>query len=304
MLIGKGSGKTTLVSLLCSDHPQSYSLPITYFGRSRLPSESQPGVSIFDIQSRIGQASPEIHRLFPRHLSVRQVLENSWADAFLSKPYLTAERDSIVDACLRWFKHDLDPSAANETEILDDLIAPEFAELGHRSTFDPDARSSAGFMSYLESDIEWADDVQFGELSFAAQRVALFLRAIIKRPEIVVLDEASSGMDDNTMIKCLMFLMHGEKQWFRSSKPSYIQPKEYHHRQTNGTLLAKIGRVSFGGLEPHQALLSICHRLEEVPPNVKRWICLPEANEERPATFGDVDARGEWWDKMWQRDPK
>ncbi len=50
-----GSGKTTIVSLLCSDHPQTYSLPIKLFGRSQRP---EPGFGelpriIRDIQARV-----------------------------------------------------------------------------------------------------------------------------------------------------------------------------------------------------------------------------------------------------------
>ena len=60
-----GSGKTTLLSLLTSDHPHSYSLPIKFFGRSRLPSAGKPGLSLWDIQSRVGHSSPRSSRFLP-----------------------------------------------------------------------------------------------------------------------------------------------------------------------------------------------------------------------------------------------
>src|SRR5947207_7944203 len=154
-----GSGKTTILSLICSDHPQTYSLPVRLFGKSRLPKPGHVGISIFDIQSRIGHSSPEIHTFFPRTLSIRQTIQNAWAETFLSKPKLTAENHLAVNACLHWFEEDLRPRAST-TEASN------------------------------EDQLQWADDLRFGGLPFSAQRVALFLRAIIKKPDLVILDEA------------------------------------------------------------------------------------------------------------------
>ncbi|KAL8983876.1 MAG: hypothetical protein Q9177_004850, partial [Variospora cf. flavescens] len=96
-----GSGKTTLLSLISSDHPQSYSLPIRLFSRPRLPSPGEPGISIFDLQSRIGHSSPELHAFFPKHLSLRRVLESAFADTFLVAPQLTFARDTLIDTHLK-----------------------------------------------------------------------------------------------------------------------------------------------------------------------------------------------------------
>ncbi|KAL8669855.1 MAG: hypothetical protein Q9168_005572 [Polycauliona sp. 1 TL-2023] len=105
-----GSGKTTLLSLICSDHPQSYSLPVKLFSRPRLPQPGTPGISIFDLQSRIGHSSPETHNFFPKHLSLRRCIESAWSDTFLSPPSLTYNRDILVDAYLKWFAPELNPS--------------------------------------------------------------------------------------------------------------------------------------------------------------------------------------------------
>lgn len=112
-----GSGKTTMLSLITSDHPQTYSLPIKLFGRSRLPQLGQPGISVFDIQRRMGHSSPEVHAFFPKQLSVRRVLESAWADAPLSKAKLSSEEKSRVDACLRWFARELNQGQKGQTTI-------------------------------------------------------------------------------------------------------------------------------------------------------------------------------------------
>lgn len=96
-----GSGKTTLLSMITSDHPQAYGQPVKLFGRSRLPEPGRPGISIFELQSRIGHSSPEIHAFFPRQLSIRQALETAFAETFLSKPKLNIERDLDISAILQ-----------------------------------------------------------------------------------------------------------------------------------------------------------------------------------------------------------
>ena len=282
--------------MICSDHPQAYSVPITFFGRSRLPSKDQAGLSIFDIQARIGQSSPEIHRLFPKHISIRQTIENAWADAFLSKPHLTVERDNTVDACLRWFEKELNPAAAAKADYINRLT-PFYSEISPRKV--TRASTNEEYYAWLESENDWADKVRFADVSFSAQRVALFLRAIVKAPELLILDEAFSGMDENTRIKCLLFLAYGETMWFRRRKSNVAERGE----ALGQTLLAKYSDVSFSGLEPRQALISISHRKEEVPFVVSTWLCLPAAAGGEAPRFGEISRirRGSsnWWEKAW-----
>ena len=250
-----GSGKTTIVSLLGSDHPQTYSLPIRLFGRSRLP---EPGsgelpLTFWDIQSRIGQSSPEIHQHMPRNLQIRRVIENAWAETFLANPTLDDAAKRKVDATLRWFAHELNPGEPSE-------------------------------------DLGWADDYMFGELSFSAQRLLLFLRAIIKHPDIVVLDEAFSGMDEAVRDKCMLFLAHGEEKTYGGSGSSEVVP----------SAASESGTVEVTGLKDHQALVCISHIKEEVPDCVREWICLPEANTGLPARFGRLDGPLRTDSKRWR----
>ncbi|PHH68448.1 hypothetical protein CDD82_558 [Ophiocordyceps australis] len=214
-----GSGKTTIVSLLGSDHPQAYSLPMKLFGRRRLPepASGMRPLTFWDIQARIGHSSPEVHMHMPRSHSVRQVVENGWAATFGSVPQLDSEARGKVEAALELFAAELQ----------------------------------------LDS-----SDLVFGQMGLSAQRVALFLRAVVRGQDIVVLDEAFSGMDEAVRDKCMRFLETGQTM---------------------------AGGAVVGGLRRHQALVCIAHVKEEVPDCVREWMCLPEANTGQPARFGRLE---------------
>ena len=272
-----GSGKTTLISLICSDHPLSYSLSIKIFGRDRLPEPGQLGISIFDIQARIGQSSPEVHAFFPRNLSVRQVVENAWADTFLGTAQLVYENDIAVDACLRWFEAELNPGF----------------ELGNT----PTKRMNGKDFGYFR-DTDWADNLRFGDCPFSAQRVLLFLRAIVKRPELIVLDEAFSGMDEYIRDKCMLFLTWGETRTFgiRENDPEG-------KRVVKNTRAEMHEEPMFQGLQDNQTLICVSHIKEEVPGIVRDWVCLPDASTGEPARFGKftrpLDVDHDQWKTIW-----
>lgn len=237
-----GSGKTTLLSLITSDHPQTYSAPIKLFGRSRLPGPGEPGISLFDIQRRMGHSSPEVHAFFPKQLTVRRSLESAWADAPMAKPALTAQAEKRVDAFLKFFAAELAPQSAQNAVC----------------------------------DLAWAKGLRFAELSFTNQRLLLFLRSLISSPDLVILDEAFSGMDDTTREKAMKFLSQGE-------------------RGTSGCA----DEIVFDGLEPRQALLVISHAREDVPGCVREWICLPEPGEGRRPRKGTLPGPLELNTKAW-----
>ncbi|KAH8808923.1 P-loop containing nucleoside triphosphate hydrolase protein [Xylogone sp. PMI_703] len=293
-----GSGKTTLLSLISSDHPQTYSLPIRLFGRSRLPEPGQRGISIFDIQAKIGQSSPEIHNHIPRSLTLRQVLQNAWADTFKGVPKLDHDSNSRVDACLRWFEADLRPDFKAKSEASEH---PEGSSIiAHRE--------GAHIAPDGVKDTAWADDLIFGGLPFSAQRVALFLRAIIKEPDLVVLDESFSGMDDGVRDRCLLFLAHGEtKEYMYTNAREDADPQDAAtqklHRVIVESEVSKAGKAVIKGLSKSQALLCISHVREEIPGGIREWICLPEANTGEPARFGRLNGpiEGDYrrWNEIW-----
>ncbi|KAF2658803.1 ABC transporter-like protein, partial [Lophiostoma macrostomum CBS 122681] len=256
-----GSGKTTLISLVTSDHPQTYSAPVQIFQRSRLPEPGVPGITIFEIQSRMGHSSPEVHALFPKRLSVRRTLETAWSDTPITHPKLTGDATVCVEACLSWFESELNPSLK-------------------------DGQKSSGHL-------DWSTHFMFGELSFSAQRVLLFLRATIRNPDIVILDEAFSGMDDLVRDKCLLFLSRGESMslHYTESGPKPVQSD-----------IAKNGKVVVGGLQEQQALLCVSHSRQEVPGCIREWICLPEPGTGPPRVGkfdGPVELSYERWNEIW-----
>lgn len=296
---------------MCSDHPQTYSLPILLFGQSRLPQPGQPGISIFDIQNRIGHSSPEIHAFFPRNLTVRQTIENAWADTFLGRPQLNHSRDCKVDACLRWFEPELNPSPVHSADVVKQEVyqtssnldtAADVAHKKRRIRKIGKAKNVELKVEEIDStDLDWADSLRFGEIPFSAQRVALLLRAIIKQPDLVILDEAFSGMDDYVRDKCMLFLAHGETRVF-----NYALGRDQDQqgvRQVKESKQSKQERVMVAGLSQEQALICVSHLLEEVPSLVREWLCLPEPNEDKPPRFGRMNSSLErdWgkWREIW-----
>ncbi|KAK4574887.1 hypothetical protein LTR86_001729 [Recurvomyces mirabilis] len=273
-----GSGKTTMLSLITSDHPQTYSLPIKLFGRSRLPGPGQPGISLFELQQRMGHSSPEVHAFFPKQLTVRRALESAWSDAPLAKPKPPPGAKERVDACLRWFERELNPRWHNK------------AAAG--VTGEDGAKNST---TEANSDLTWATSMIFRDLSFSNQRLILFIRAIVAEPDLVILDEALSGIDEATRDKALLFLSQGENM-IRSTEVG-------EHGQITESRQGKSGHVTVQGLSPQQALLVISHSKEDVPGCIREWIRLPEPGEGRVpktgALLGPMELNPEAWEEIW-----
>ena len=270
-----GSGKTTLLSLLTSDHPQSYSLPIKFFGRTRLPQPEKglPGLSLWEIQRRIGHSSPEIHAFFPKHLNVRRVLESAWAETFAGKPVLNSEREQLVDLFLRWW----------EQELRQDL------------TPSPSSTSRPFFPLETAEDLTWATSPQhpFSTLPFSTQRLLLLLRAMIKSPDMLILDEAFSSLSAATRDKAMAWLEFGAT--LPSSSSNTTNP--------NTPPLSL-----FPGLSAQQALIVVSHVREEIPDCVDEWLRLPSEEEiqeqGRGIEGGKTRERGwvksrEGWMRVW-----
>ena len=293
-----GSGKTTLLSLITSDHPQAYAQPLKLFGRSRLPQPGQPGLTLFDIQSRIGHASPEVHGFFPKHLSVRATLESAYADTPLSPPRLTEEIDERISACLRWFQADLNPAAGPDPALHAETLVKAKARLPYASADNAPAyqKKTNEFWHQLaaeqENGVGWADNMLFREMTLSGQRVALFLRAIIAQPDIIILDEAFSGMDDVIRDKCLLFLEAGETRRqspFRRNTQFLSQSGLGDEMRDSRDMRNTRTVISESLLQPHQALICVNHVKEEIPRSVTRWMYLPEAGG--PGTSSEVQGK-------------
>lgn len=91
-----GSGKTTLLSLINGDNPQAYANDITLFDRQR-----GTGESIWEIKSKIGFMSPELHQHFPRDLHCLQVVESG---LFETMGLFTACNEDDRERAIRWME--------------------------------------------------------------------------------------------------------------------------------------------------------------------------------------------------------
>ncbi|GAB7343064.1 hypothetical protein MBLNU457_1150t1 [Dothideomycetes sp. NU457] len=291
-----GSGKTTLLSLITSDHPQTYSLPVKLFGRSRLPSPGELGISIFELQRRMGHSSPEVHTFFPKQLTVRKVLASAWADTPMSRPNLSKDAKRRIDACLRWFSDDLSLSTSSRPASKRTSMS-ELERQYQVAMSKPDKPAIAHLVQDAQNllqdaqSLAWADELTFRDLPFSSQRLLLFVRSMVAEQELVILDEAFSGMDPSTRAKALLFLSHGETL---SSSPRHgVQP----------SLLADMEEVTVRGLSDRQALVTISHSKEDVPGCVRNWICLPEPGEGRAPRWGTLDGplelQPQGWDTIW-----
>ncbi len=91
-----GAGKSTLLSLINGDNPQAYANDIILFDKKR-----GTGESIWDIKSKIGFVSPELHQYFPTDNSCLQVIESGYYDTLgLFRPSNKAR----AETALRWMK--------------------------------------------------------------------------------------------------------------------------------------------------------------------------------------------------------
>lgn len=153
-----GAGKTTLLSLISTDNPQGYSNDIVLFDRQR-----GSGESIWDIKKKIGFVSPELHHYFLRRKSIY-------------KPALgeTASYSglSCLDVVLSGLKDEVGFSSLR-TEMETKLARSWLRLIG---------------MEHLEK-------ASFLQSSLGEQRILLLARALIKLPELLVLDEPCQGLD-------------------------------------------------------------------------------------------------------------
>lgn len=89
-----GAGKSTLLSLINGDNPQAYANDIVLFDKKR-----GTGESIWDIKSKTGFVSPELHQYFPMDNSCLQVVESGYYDTLgLFRP----SAKSKADIALKW----------------------------------------------------------------------------------------------------------------------------------------------------------------------------------------------------------
>ncbi|MBQ7819814.1 MAG: ATP-binding cassette domain-containing protein [Bacteroidales bacterium] len=91
-----GSGKSTLLSLIYADNPKSYSNTLYLFDRKR-----GTGESIWDIKSRIGYVSPEMHLYFMEDIPTIRIVASGLFDSIGVFRKCTPEQEAIA---MEWIK--------------------------------------------------------------------------------------------------------------------------------------------------------------------------------------------------------
>ena len=183
VLVGdNGSGKTTLLSLLLGDNPRSYALDasqLALFGAAR----DAPRNAHVLLQRRMGHLSPELFNAFPRRsleaggLTVEEAVASGF-DGIFTRRKLTPERRARVHQLLGLF--------------VDVLVAHEQYSTG------------AAF-----GRVEALAESSFASLTHGSQALVLLLRAIVHRPQFVVLDEPFQGMSAKQSARAREFLDGG-----------------------------------------------------------------------------------------------
>lgn len=182
-----GSGKTTLLSVMLGLHPQSYSLPassLTIFGQPRRK------LATTILRRKIGHSSPEIFAAFPRNmaLSAYDAIGTGFEGVFARRT-LTAEQKARVLDLIERFK-----PALRSAKDPEDIPTREIA-LRDFSHFTP-----------------------------PQQALLVFLRAVVGRPELLVLDEPTQGMDEEIWARCREFL---KEEWEGGVKQAVIVVSHY-----------------------------------------------------------------------------
>lgn len=153
-----GAGKTTLLSLISADNPQGYSNDLVLFDRKR-----GSGESIWDIKKKIGFVSPELHLYFLRHRG----LYNAATSTQTSYNSL-----SCVDVVLSGLKD----------------------EVGFTTSGSHFEMKTAREWLHLLG-MEHLSSAPFLHSSLGEQRIILLARALIKSPDLLILDESCQGLD-------------------------------------------------------------------------------------------------------------
>lgn len=158
-----GAGKSTLLSLITADNPQGYNNHLVLFDIKR-----GSGESIWDIKQKIGFLSPELHLYFMRG---RGVINSVPGMKTTANHYSTL---TCSDVIISGFKDEIGTVSIpikNQEEIASDWLI------------------LVG-LSHLKSSL-------FINASLGEQRVLLLLRALVKNPPLLILDEPCQGMDSN-----------------------------------------------------------------------------------------------------------
>ena len=244
------------------------------FPRLRSPASPHEGVSESQVgepslptrgsRAIIGHSSPQVVESFPPKLSVRQTLESAWAEDPRRTPQLDYNCDRRVSACLRSFEAELRADTAHGTTTAGRKES-DTDPLQHKPTKTSD--HDLEVQEYLTDVLDWADGIRFGDLPRSAQQIAIYLRAIIGKPDLIILEDSFGDIEDHLRQKCVRLLFDGiTHQPKRSSTPS--KRKQGHPVHNDAMILP--------ALSPDQALVCYTPESSRTPVWVEDWIFLLE----------------------------
>lgn len=87
----KRAGKSTLLSLIYADNPQSYANTLFLFDRKR-----GSGESIWEIKNRIGYVSPEMHLYYTENVPAIQIVGSGFFDSTELYRKCSPEQENIA----------------------------------------------------------------------------------------------------------------------------------------------------------------------------------------------------------------
>ncbi|MBQ3659913.1 MAG: ATP-binding cassette domain-containing protein [Bacteroidales bacterium] len=186
-----GSGKSTLLSLVNADNPRAYSLDITLFDRRR-----GTGESIWDIKRHIGYLSSEMHSSFRENLPVLEIVRSGLGDRFGGRAPASglgsgdpisvkpggklteAQTDTDYRSTIN-YGSDLQQNPNNQTDSLQPHNTEDDYLLQWLRLFGAEHLAQRSYLT----------------LSSGEQRYILLIRAFVKDPDLLILDEPFQGLD-------------------------------------------------------------------------------------------------------------